>query len=412
MSVPPPIVIIGAGHAGVQAAATLREEGVEEPIYLVGEEAHIPYERPPLSKSFVRGATDVDSIKLRDASFFQRARIELVLDERATALDLGARRLTFSRRNPIHYSHLILATGSANRRLPFDTSVGGVHSLRSLDDAMAIRERLKCATSVVVIGAGFIGMEFAASALAEGRSVTVVEPAARPLGRSATPTMAEFVLAQFGALGVRFHFGARLVALEQVGGKVSGVKLSNGLTIGADMVLIGVGAVACDALARDAGLPCPNGIEVDAMMGTADPHVSAIGDCSWHPNSFAGSMIRLESVQNAGDQARTVAKRLAGKRTPYEDVPWFWSDLGDNRLQIAGLLDKAEQLVTRGVPSEGRFSLYGFSGGALVGVESLNRPGDHLLARRLLAARVAVTPAMAADASFELKQLLKPAHAS
>lgn len=411
MSTSAPIVIVGTGHAGVEAAAALREEGVEESIFLVGEETHLPYGRPPLSKSFVRGASDIESIQLRAPSFFERARIELVLGERATALDLGGKRICFSGKSPIAYSHLVLATGSANRRVPFDMQLEGVHSLRSLDEAIAIRESLKGAASVVVIGAGFIGMEFAAAASGEGRSVTVVELGARPLGRSATSTMADCLLAKYREKGIAFQFGARLVGFEQAANKVTGVRLSDGQTVEADLVVVGIGALACDGLAKEAGLSCPNGVEVDAAMGTADPSVFAIGDCSWHPNRFAGSMTRLESVQNAVDQARTVAKRMAGKAAAYEDVPWFWSDLGEDRLQIAGLLDKCDRIVTRGAPADGRFSLFGFSRGALIGVESLNRPGDHLLARRLLSAGAAVTPEMAADISFELKQLLKPVHA-
>jgi 3-phenylpropionate/trans-cinnamate dioxygenase ferredoxin reductase subunit len=413
MSINPPIVIIGAGHSGVQAAAALRDEGVDAPILLIGDEAHMPYERPPLSKSFVRGTADAGSIQLRDAAFFSRARIDLLLGAKVTQLDLGARRVCFSSRPPLDYSHLILATGSTNRRIACDVEMEGVHALRSLDDAIALRAALQEAESVVVIGAGFIGMEFAAAATRPGRQVTVVELASRLLGRSATPYTAEFIRGVYAARGIRFHFGAAVERLEQSAGRVTGVRLTDGQVLAAQLVLVGVGAVASDGLAKAAGLACPNGVAVNEAMQTADPSVSAIGDCSWHPNRHSGTMLRLESVQNAGDQARVCAKRISGKPAAYGEVPWFWSDLGDHRLQIAGFLNRCDRTVMRGSPGEGGYSLYGFSRGVLTGVESVNRPGDHLLARRILGARLPITPEDVADASVDLKRLLtqNPANA-
>jgi 3-phenylpropionate/trans-cinnamate dioxygenase ferredoxin reductase subunit len=259
---------------------------------------------------------------------------------------------------------------------------------------------------VVVIGAGFIGLEFAAVAVKRGCRIHVVELADRPMARALTPQMSAVFAAAHRASGIELLLGLGIAALHGTNGKVTSVELSDGRSVAADLVLAGIGVVAEDHLARGCGLACANGVVVDGHLLTSDPTISAIGDCTSHPNVFAGETIRLESVQNAADQARCVAKRLTGKPAPYDSLPWFWSDQGDLKLQIAGFLSNADTFVTRGDPATRAFSIFGFRQGTLTGVESLNRPGDHMAARRIIAMKLPLQPAEAGDPSFDLKALI------
>jgi 3-phenylpropionate/trans-cinnamate dioxygenase ferredoxin reductase subunit len=399
------VVIVGSGHAGVQAAASLREEGWDGEIVLLSDEADLPYQRPPLSKAFLKGQMDLAGLPLRAEKFFVDHRIDLRLGVEAERIDRIGRRVDLSTGASAPYDHLILATGSRQRVLHVPgKDLEGVFSLRAIRDAQAIREVLGSKRRVVVIGAGFIGLEIAATALALGDEVTVVE-IARPLGRAVSPEMSAFFLSAHQEFGAKFRLGVGVAAIHGASGRATAVELSDGEILPADAVIVGVGVGAEDALAREAGLACANGIVVDAFMATSDPAISAIGDCAQFPSPSLDAPLRLESVQNATDQARAVAKRLVGRPEAYDATPWFWSDQGDLKLQIAGLSHGVDRWVVRGDPATRAFATYGFRDGALAVVETVNRGAEHMAGRRIIGGRLPLTPEQAADPGFDLRKL-------
>lgn len=404
------IVIVGAGHAGVQLAASLREEGFEGAITLLSDDPRLPYQRPPLSKAYMKREATADSLILRGPAFYEQKQIDLRLGVAAEAIDRAAHAVRLRSGETLAYSRLVLATGGLAR--PFavpGADLAGVHVLRDMGDADALRDRLENSKNVVVVGAGFIGLEFAAVAAKAGLNVAIVEVAPRVMGRAVSPALSDFYAEAHRGFGADVLLGMGVAAIVGTGGKASGVKLSDGRVLPADFVVVGIGVVARDGLAKAAGLDCPNGVRVDAQLATSDPDIFAIGDVALHPNAWGNREMRLESVQNATDQARALARTLSGTPTRYDALPWFWSDQGDLKLQMVGLMDKAETFVTRGDPAARAFSVFGFAGGRLVAVESVNKPGDHMLARKLIGAGVAVTPEQAGDAAFDLKALAKAA---
>jgi len=402
----PTAVIVGAGHAGVQAAASLREEGFDGGIVLLSQEKDLPYQRPPLSKAFLKGEMDLHGLPLRAEAFFRDHRVDLRLGVRATTIDRPARRVEASDGGAIEYGHLILATGARHRRLDAPgVDLPGVFVLRTIADATAIRERLGAGRKVVVIGAGFIGLEIAATAGSLGGEVTIVE-IARPMGRAVSAIMSDFYLKAHIGFGARVRLGVGVSAIKGAG-KAEAVVLTDGEVLPADIVIVGVGVLAEDQLARDCGLECKNGVVVDEFLQTSDMAISAIGDCADFPNRALGFRTRLESVQNAVDQGKCVAARLAGRPAPYEALAWFWSDQGDLKLMIAGLSHGVDAWVTRGDPGTRAFSAFGFRGGKLAVVESVNRAGDHAAAKRILGTPKTLTPEQAADPSFDLRALAK-----
>lgn len=400
------IVIVGAGQGGFQAAASLRESGYEGQLVLVGDEPGLPYQRPPLSKAYMKGEAGIEQIELRAGAFYADHRIELV-HAHATAIDRAGQLLRLESGEALPYAHLILATGARNRPLPVPGhDLAGVFYLRTRADADALKGRLEGARRVVVIGAGFIGLEFAAVARALGHEVTVLEGASRVLARAVSPEMSAFFASAHAAMGTDLVLGAGVIGLEGQSGHVTGVKTGDGTVYPADFVLVGIGVVPNVELAAEAGLEVANGIVVDAHLATLDPAISALGDAVAYPSRFAGGNVRLESVQNAADQARSLAHRLTGKGTPFDAVPWFWSDQADLKLQIVGLAAATDSAVLRGDPASRRFSVFRFRDGVLTAIESVNRPADHMLGRRLLAGTPAITPEQAGDEGFELKTLL------
>lgn len=400
------IVIAGAGQAGFQVAASLREHGFDGRVTLVGEEPAAPYQRPPLSKQYLTGAVEADRLPLRPAEFYARNAIDLVTGDPVTALDPGARRVRLASGAELPFDRLVLATGARHRPLPVPgADLDGVLALRTLADAGELRERLRRAQDVVVVGAGFIGLEFAAAAAGQGLRPVVIEAADRPLTRAVSPAVARFLTAQHRRAGVRFSFGTGVAEILGTGGRVRGVRASDRKVYPADLVLVGIGVLPNAEPAAAARLATRDGIVVDEFLTTACPAISAIGDCARHPSPFAGAPVRLESVQNAVDQARCVAAGLTGAPAPYTAVPWFWSDQGPVKLQIAGLTAGADTLVPRGDPASGRFSVLCFREGRFLGAESVNRPVDHMTVRRLLAAGTPPTPEQAADPGLDLRIL-------
>jgi 3-phenylpropionate/trans-cinnamate dioxygenase ferredoxin reductase subunit len=406
MSPPGTVVVVGTGQGGFQVAASLRDEGFAGEIVLVGDEPGLPYQRPPLSKGYLNGKSDAESLTFRAEGFYADHRIRILPGERVAAIDRAARQVRLSTGATLGYDHLVLATGARNRPLPVPgAELDGVLQLRSIADAEAIRIRLPEIRRAVVVGAGFIGLEFAAVAAARGIDVTVLEATARPMSRAISPPMSQFFTERHEAAGVQIEPGAVVTRVIGENGRAVGVETGDHRVFPADLVLVAIGIVPNVELAADAGLAIANGIVVDEYLLTADPAISAIGDCAIYPSPFAGGApTRLESVQNALDHARCVAARLVGKPAPYAAVPWFWSDQGPLKLQIAGIATAHEMAVVRGDPASGAFSVFCYEGDRLAGVESVNRPADHMAARRLLAGRIALAPDEAADPSFDLKR--------
>ena len=395
------VVIVGAGHAGVQAAASLREEGFSGPVTLVGDENELPYHKPPLSKAFLKDPQTKPQV-LRAEAFYTGADIALRFGQRAAAIDKAARALEFTDGSRLAFDRLILATGSQPRRLPLAGGDSrGVFSLRTVADARAIRDHAAGAADVVVLGGGFIGLEIAATLAAGGRRVTVVEAQDRLLGRAVAPFISAHVARRLADSGIRLLTRTTVERLVEDEGRVSGVVTSTGERIAADMVLIGVGAVPATELAETAGLAIANGIRVDPRMRASLQEILAIGDAVNFRHWHSGADVRLESVQNATDQARLAARTIVGHEAPYMAVPWFWSDIGDMKLQMVGLAAGSDRTIVAGDAGDNRFSVFHYRGPVLTAIESVNRPADHMLGRKMLAAGFSPTPDQAAGGDLK-----------
>jgi 3-phenylpropionate/trans-cinnamate dioxygenase ferredoxin reductase component len=400
------VVIVGAGHAGFQVAASLRQHGYAERICLINDEAHLPYQRPPLSKAYLKGEGRPDSLMFRPDKFYRDQNIDLIGD-RAASIDRAARRLLLASGTPLDYGHLVLATGARNRLLDLpNANLEDVRYLRILDESEALRRRIGTAKHVVVIGAGFIGLEFAATARIKGLEVDVVELAPRVMARAVTAEISDYFQERHTTAGIRIHLGVQATGIEAGGGRVAGVSLSDGHHIGADLVVVGVGVLPNVELAAEAGLAVASGIIVNEQLLTADPNISAIGDCALFASPRFGGSLRMESVQNATDHARCVAARLCGEAKTYDGLPWFWSDQADDKLQIAGLTTGYDHVVVRGDRNARSFSAFCYKSGRLVGIESVNRAADHVFGRKLLGMNRSIEPEKAADPGFDLKAAL------
>jgi 3-phenylpropionate/trans-cinnamate dioxygenase ferredoxin reductase subunit len=401
------IVIAGAGHAGGSAAAMLRQLGWQGAITVIGEEPIPPYQRPPLSKAWLKGEATAESLALRPAKFYPDATIDLRLDTRVTAIDRMAKTVTLSDGGVLSYDCLILALGARARRLNLPgIDLDGVMELRSAADADRLKAALHPGARLAVVGGGYIGLEAAASARTLGASVIVIERESRVLARVACPILSDFFQAFHRSQGVAIEVDAQVAALEGVDGRVSGVRLDDGRLIPCDVALVGVGAVANDELARAAGLSCQNGIVVDLAARTDDPAIFAIGDCTFRPLPLYERMGRLESVPNALEQAKQAAATICGKPSPAPEVPWFWSDQYDLRLQIAGLPFDATEIVVRGDVAAGKFALFHLrSDGTVQAVEAVNASTEFMGGRRIIARRKRLTRAKIEDMSISMQEL-------
>jgi 3-phenylpropionate/trans-cinnamate dioxygenase ferredoxin reductase subunit len=403
---PGPVVIAGAGHAGFQLGASLRQHGYAGRICLINDEAHLPYQRPPLSKAYLKGEGRPDSLMFRPDKFYRDHNIELIGD-RAVSIDRNSRRLLLASGASLDYGHLVLATGARNRLLDIpNANLGDVRYLRILDESEALRQRIATARHVLVIGAGFIGLEFAATARIKGLEVDVVELGSRVMARAVTAEISDYFQQRHTAAGIRIHLGVQATGIESDGANVTGVSLSDGRHVPADLVVVGVGVLPNVELAQEAGLPVAAGIIVNEQLLTSDPDISAVGDCALFASPRFGGSLRLESVQNATDHARCVAARLTGDAKTYDGLPWFWSDQGDDKLQIAGLTTGYDRVVVRGDRAQRSFSAFCYKSGQLVGVESVNRASDHVFGRKILGLNRSIEPERAADPSFDLKAAL------
>jgi 3-phenylpropionate/trans-cinnamate dioxygenase ferredoxin reductase subunit len=397
------IVIIGAGQAGVQAAATLRAEGFDGSLTIIGDEPYPPYQRPPLSKAYLAGSFARERLFLKPDSFYAEAACELRLGVQAQSIERAAKTVLLSDGSKLSYDRLLLTTGARVRKLPVPgADLSGVHYLRGIADVDTLRDNLKPGTRLAVVGGGYIGLEVAAVAAKHGLRVSVIEAAGRVMIRSASPQISAFYEQVHRANGVEIQLGAMAAAFEGQA-RVEAVTTNLG-RVAADFVLAGIGIVPNCELAQAAGLACDNGIVVDEYAATSDPDIFAAGDCTNHP-ALAGERVRLESVQNAIDQAKHAALAMLGRPVPYREVPWFWSDQYELKLQIAGLARSGDLTIVRGDPGLRKFAVFHLRDGILAAVEAVNAAPEYIMGRKLIAGRVRIAPERLSDMNIPVKSL-------
>lgn len=397
------VVIIGAGQAAAQLIDSLRRRGYAGAIALVGDEG-LPYQRPPLSKKYLAGELGLDRLQLRQANYFAEQRVELRLGRRATAIDRDAKRVELDDGTLLDYEHLVIATGSHPRRLTLPGAhLAGVHYLRSLSDADHLRTEVHVGQHAVIVGGGYIGLEVAATLRQLGMEVTVLEMAERVMNRVVAEPISRYYEHEHASHGVKIELGAGVLALQgNANGQVCALETTRG-TITANLVVVGIGVLPTDELAQRAALACDNGIVVDEYCHTSDPAIFAIGDCSNHPSAHYGRRVRLESVDNAFEQANTVAANITGTPTKHDRVPWFWSDQYHHKLLIVGLADGHDRAVLRGDPAKHSFSVCYLRDGEFIAIDTVNMAKDQMAARKLIAARMRPDPNKLSDISIALK---------
>jgi 3-phenylpropionate/trans-cinnamate dioxygenase ferredoxin reductase subunit len=398
------IIIIGAGQAGAQAVATLRAEGFAGSIVMVGDELFAPYQRPPLSKAYLSGALERERLFLKPDAFYAEAKCELILGVSAKSIDRTKKTVSLSDGRVLAYDKLLIATGSRVRRIPVPgADLKGIHYLRGIADVDALRPGFEKGARLAVVGGGYIGLEVAAVAVKRGVDVTVFESLDRVMARAVSPQISAFYEDVHRAAGVRFLMNTTVEAFEGTD-KLTAVR-AGGATHTADIALVGIGVVPNEELVKDMGLTCTDGIVVNQFAETEDPAIFAAGDCTRHIGR-EGDPIRLESVQNAIDQAKHAALAMVGKHTPYGEVPWFWSDQYDLKLQIAGLAKHGDRIVVRGVPASRKFAAFHLRGGRVAAVEAVNAAPEYIVGRKLIADRAHVPPERLADTTIPMKNIV------
>ena len=401
------VAIVGAGHAAGQVVATLRQKKFDGAVILIGEESYLPYQRPPLSKKYLAGELDAERLHFKPESFYEDPHIEVRLETRIGAVDRRGKTLRTAAGENIAFDKLVMAIGARPRLL--DTpgvELDGIHYLRTIADVNAIRSQLTKGTRMAIVGAGYIGLEVAAVASQMGADVTVIEMEDRVMSRVVPPSLSDFYQKEHISHGVKLVLSTGVTGFSG-NGRVAAVDLSNGEQLAADLVVIGIGIVPNTELASDAGLDVDNGIVVDDHCRTSDSDIFAVGDCTQHPNDILGYRVRLESVHNAVEQAKTAASNLCGEESSYAQVPWFWSDQYDLKLQIAGLSQGYDQVIVRGDPDSRSFSCLYLHDGQLIAVDAVNNPKDFMQSKALIAAHAVIDPALLANTDNELKNLIK-----
>ena len=401
------VLIVGAGHGGAQAAIALRQEGFAGSIAIVGEERELPYERPPLSKEYLSGDKARERLLIRPAQFWLEREVAMLAGHRIVRVDPTTHRVHCENGQTIGYDRLVWATGGAPRRLACDGGdLAGVHTVRTLADADRMRDELATTSRVVVIGGGYIGLEAAAVLTKLGKSVTVIEALDRVLARVAAEPLSRFYESEHRAHGVDVRLGCAVDCIEGAEGRVTGVRLADGEVLPCEMVIVGIGIVPAVESLIAAGADGGNGVAVDEYCRTSLPHIFAIGDCALHANRYAaGASIRLESVQNANDQATTVARAIAGKPAVYDAVPWFWSNQYDLRLQTVGLSIGYDEIVIRGEAATRAFAVVYLRRGRVIALDCVNSTRDFVQGKRLVAEGFHVPVARLADTSLPLKEI-------
>ena len=400
------IVVIGSGQAAIQTVMSLKRNEFTGSIKVIGEEDHLPYQRPPLSKDFLLEEYKPERVSLKKKEFYEENEVDLILGKRAESIDTILKEITLSDENKIRYDQLIIATGSRVRKLNVPGSdKKGIYYLRDLDDANALKQRLKKNKKMVIVGAGYIGLEVASVAASLGVEVTVIEMANRVMNRTVDPIISSYYQKLHESNGVKIHLDNGLKAFEG-GDSVNAVLCSDGLMLEADLVVIGAGVLPNQEIAIEAGLECNNGIMVNEFGETSTAHVYACGDCTNHPNKGLNTRLRLESVHNAMEQSKTVANTIMGNKEPYDQVPWFWSDQYDHKLQLVGISGDHDEVVMRGLESEQKFLLFYLKNSELIAVNAINSSKEFLICRKLVANKVKISSDVIKDQSVNLNDLL------
>jgi 3-phenylpropionate/trans-cinnamate dioxygenase ferredoxin reductase subunit len=401
------VVIAGAGHAGGTVAAMLRQFGYAGRIVMVGDESYLPYQRPPLSKAWLKGEADADALALRPSDFYAARNIEVRCDTAVTVIDRAAREVRLSDETSLGYEHLVLATGARAIVPALDgMDLAGVGFLRGIDDAARLKNEIGPGKTLAIVGGGYIGLEVAASARALGAAVILFEREPRLLARVASEVLSTFFQDYHVRRGVSFELGCSVAAIEGQGGRVSGVRLADGRLVACDAIVVGVGAIPNDALARAAGLECDCGIVVDLdARSPGDPAIFAIGDVTRRPMPIYGGMTRLESVPNALEQARQAASALTGQPRPPGECPWQWSDQYDIKLQIAGFAHDADATQLRGDPAAAKFAIFHMKGDYVLSVEAVNAGAEFMMGKQLILNRTRVDRTRLADMSCSMKEV-------
>jgi 3-phenylpropionate/trans-cinnamate dioxygenase ferredoxin reductase subunit len=410
---PKRIVIVGAGQAGGQAAYSLRQHGYDGEIVLIGDEPAPPYQRPPLSKAYLKGEMEEERLYLKPIEYYAEHRVELLTNAKVAAIDAGAKSLSLASGSKLSWDRLVIATGARPRRLPVPgAQLDGVLELRTLADVDRLKARVAPGARIVVVGAGYIGLEAAAVASQLGMQATVLEAMPRVLARVAGPEISDFYAGVHRAAGVDIRLGARLEGFEGVG-KVLAARLATGEQVACDVALVGVGVIANAELAKEAGIQIGDGILTDRRTRTSHPDVFAIGDVAFRPLAHYEGGMRIESVHNAIEGGKTAAAAILGMPHPAEDVPWFWSDQYDLKLQTAGISTGADTVVTRGDPASRSFAVFYLRQGRVVAADAVNAAPEYMIGKKLVAASASVAPAELADKSISMKDIgakaLKPA---
>jgi len=407
---PDSIIIAGAGHAAGQAAVSLRQGGFPGRIIMVGEEPYLPYQRPPLSKKYLSGELELERMYVRHQKFYDEHNIDIRLSTRVEKINCSDRTVILSDGQQERYGCLVLATGSHVRKLQIPGhDLEGVHYLRGIEDVHRIQKHFKPGARLVIIGAGYIGMETAAVAVTHGLDATVVETADRIMARALAPEVSAFFDQVHREAGVKILCD-RDPNAEIIGdGRVEALRGADGIELPADLIIAGIGILPTTDIAEEAGLECANGIIVDECCRTSDPHILAIGDCTNHPNHLLGRRLRLESVHNAQEQAKTAAATLCGKLKPYNQIPWFWSDQYDLKLQIVGLSGGHDQVIIRGDFADRSFAAFYMKGDLLLAVDAINSAREFMLSKKLIAQGARIEPEILADTSIDFKELANAA---
>jgi len=400
------IVVIGSGQAAVQAVMSLKRNEFTGSIKIIGEEGHLPYQRPPLSKDFLLEEYKPERVSLKKKEFYEENGIDLILGKRAETIDTSLKEIVLSDENKINYDQLIIATGSRVRKLKVPGSEKtGIYYLRDLNDANALKKQIKKSKKMVVVGAGYIGLEVASVAASLGIEVTVIEMANRVMNRTVDPVISSYYQKLHESHGVKIYLDN---GLKEFQGKesVNAVLCSDGLKLDADVVVVGAGVLPNQEIAMDAGLKCENGITVNEYGETSDQDVYACGDCTNHPNKTLNTRLRLESVHNAMEQSKTVASTIMGNRDPYDQIPWFWSDQYDHKLQLVGISGEHDEIVMRGLESKQKFLLFYLKNSVLIAVNAINSSKEFLICRKLVANKVKISSDVLKDQSVNLNDLL------
>ena len=400
-------VIVGASHAAAMLAPSLRQQGWQGRIIVVGAEASIPYHRPPLSKDYLAGEKTLDEILIRPAQVYEKSEVEFILDTRVESINRNNKTVRLSNNESLPYGKLALTVGSKVRKVNLPgVDLDGVFYLRDLKDVERISTYINSGANAVIVGGGYIGLETAAVLNKKGMNVTVLEMMERVMQRVTAPVISEFYTRVHGEEGVNIRCGTGVTGFKG-NGRVAMVTCSDGSEYAADLVIIGVGIVPNTELAEAAGLQVDNGIVVNGQARTPDPDIYAAGDCTFHHNPIYDRWVRLESVQNATDQSRVIAGAACGKETSYNSVPWFWSDQYDLMLQIAGLSQGYDEIITRGNPGEGRsFAAFYLESGRVIAVDAINKPQEFMFTKKLITLNQEIDKVKLADAEVPVKELL------